>query len=95
LAIGVKWENIGSIVEAGAVNLIYGSASGLITANNQFWDQDGTFASEDIKGDAEAFDHFGQTLASADFNNDGYEDLAVGVEGAPERNDVFAWSLVS
>ena len=75
LAIGVPIEAIGSIAEAGAVNVIYGSEAGLSNTNNQMWHQN----SDGIKGGAEAGDHFGRSLASADFNNDGFTDLAIGV----------------
>src|SRR5688572_10181676 len=40
LAVGVPAENLGSIFEAGAVNVIYGSASELTAAGNQFLNQD-------------------------------------------------------
>lgn len=75
LAVGIDEEDIGSIANAGAVNVIYGSASGLSSVGNQFWHQD----SPGIEGAAEAEDHFGFALAAGDFNNDGYDDLAVGV----------------
>ena len=34
----------------------------------------------DIQGEFRANDHFGETLAPGDFNNDGYTDLAVGIQ---------------
>jgi hypothetical protein len=40
LAVGVPYEDIGSIVDAGAVNSIYGSPTGLTTTNDNFWYQD-------------------------------------------------------
>ena len=75
LAIGVPNEDIGGILGAGAVNVIYGGPDGLAALGNQIWHQD----SDGIAGDAEEFDNFGDTLAVGDFNNDGFEDLAIGV----------------
>ncbi len=75
LAIGVDGEDIGGIEDAGAVNLIYGGPDGLATHGNQIWHQD----SDSIAGQAEEGDNFGRALAAGDFNNDGFEDLAIGV----------------
>ena len=77
LAIGVVGEDIGSISNAGAVNILYGSSSGLSTANNQMWHQD----SPGVHGGAERYDQFGSSLGVGDFNHDGFEDLAIGVVG--------------
>lgn len=40
LAIGGPYENVGGASDAGAVNVIYGSADGLTLRGNQFWSQD-------------------------------------------------------
>jgi hypothetical protein len=81
LAIGAAAEDLGSpvIVNAGAVNVIYGSASGLsATATpDQVWHQ----ASANIEGAIEQHDMFGHAVAAGDFNGDGYSDLAIGVPG--------------
>ncbi len=74
LAIGVPFESVGSVLEAGAVNVLFGSAAGLTATGSQFFTQDTSGADT-----AEAGDSFGSTLASGDFNNDGFADLAVGV----------------
>ena len=62
LAIGIPFKNVGNILEAGAVQVIYGSfpidpfsADGLTSANNQFWTQSGT----GVLGPSQAGDHFG------------------------------------
>jgi uncharacterized protein YaaQ len=82
LAMGVYLEDVGTIVDAGAVNVIYGSSKGLNSAklfqgngsDDQIWTQGG-----DIEDDPEVGDSFGQSLATGDFNKDGYSDLAIGV----------------
>ena len=77
LAIGVPGESIGSNQTAGAVNVIYGSASGLsaTAVPNQFWSQ----GSGGLPDQAETGDQFGYSLVVGDFNHDGIADLAVGV----------------
>ena len=75
LAIGVPYENVGSIGGAGAVNIIYGSELGLGAAGNQYWNQN----EPGMAGGAEANDHFGWALAAGDFDGDGYDDLAIGI----------------
>jgi hypothetical protein len=77
LAIGVPFEDIGAAVNAGGVNVIYGTAAGLSSAGSQFWGQD----SVGIAGVSETGDTFGRSLAVGDFNGDGRDDLAIGVPG--------------
>jgi hypothetical protein len=75
LAIGVPGEDINGQFDAGAVNVIYGSASKLRKNKDQYWNQDST----GINDAAEADDNFGLDLAAGDFNNDGRDDLAIAV----------------
>jgi hypothetical protein len=75
LAIGVPDENIGNAVDAGAVNVIFGSAAnGLTAAGNQFITQD----TPGVAGVPEDDDHFGLTLAAVNINGDTFSDLAIG-----------------
>lgn len=90
VAIGVPGEDVGALVDAGAVNVLYGSGFGpqsgvLAPVPAQIWSQD----SAGIFGSAEAGDRFGEVLASGDFNGDGFDDLAIGVPGEDvDRTDV-------
>jgi len=77
LAIGVPFEDVGSIADAGAVNVLYGRSGGLSAWLDQIWDQN----SAGVGGAAEAYESFGQSLAGGDFNGDGLDDLAIGVPG--------------
>jgi hypothetical protein len=77
LAVGALQENVGSVQGAGAVRVIYGAAQGLKSTNNQTWTQD----SPGVNGTAALFDAFGTALAIGDFNDDGFDDLAIGVVG--------------
>ena len=76
MAVGVPQEYVGDeVMFAGAVNVIYGTSSGLSAAGNQYWTQDNS----NVKEEAEEWDHFGSALAAGDFDGNGYDDLAVGV----------------
>ena len=77
LAVGSNTEDIGSIRDAGAVTVMYGSATGLDTSTSHSFHQDTT----GIKGLAESGDGFGESLATGDFDGDGYADLIVGIPG--------------
>jgi FG-GAP repeat len=74
LAIGVPGESVGSIFDAGAVNVLYGSAAGLTGSGSQLFTQN----SPGVGSTAEPEDFFGGALAVGDFDNDGVADLAVG-----------------
>jgi hypothetical protein len=77
LAIGAHGENTGGANQAGTVNVLYGSATGLNTTGSQDWNQ----GTNGVEGDLEGGDAFGSSLASGDFNNDGRSDLVVGSPG--------------
>jgi hypothetical protein len=68
LAIGVIAED-----NTGAVQILFGSASGLNGARDLFW------YDENLGGTREAQDRFGEVLIAGDFDGDGFADLAVGV----------------
>jgi len=74
LAAGAPLEDVGVVANAGAVNVIYGSGSGLTAAGDQAWTRNST----GIKGVAGGGDHWSLGLGVGDFDNDGRDDLAVG-----------------
>jgi FG-GAP repeat len=74
LVVGVPREDL-LVANAGSINLLLGSAAGLTDLGNQAWHQD----SVGIEDTAEADDQFGHALAAADFDADGFADLAIGV----------------
>ena len=77
LAIGAPGDSINGAKEAGAVTVLFGSSSGLSASADQRWHQD----SSGVQGTAESANRFGTALASGDFDNDGYDDLAIGAPG--------------
>jgi hypothetical protein len=77
LAVGVPAEAIGDTSAAGAVQVLYGAHGGLATGilDDQLWHKN----SPNVAGSAQIGDRFGSALAAGDFNDDGCDDLAVGV----------------
>jgi hypothetical protein len=74
VAIGTPFEDVGSAVNAGMVNAMYGSAGGLTTTGSQaFWQSSG------LPGVPENADFVGTAVEAGNFNGDGYDELAVGV----------------
>jgi hypothetical protein len=74
LAVSLPYESLGSILHAGAVQVFYGSAGGITFLANWVWTLDEPY----VRGSAHAEDLFGRRSAAADFNDDGYDDLAIG-----------------
>ena len=75
LAVGVSSEDVGAIVDAGAVNVLHGSAGGLTGAGSQLFTQN----SPELPDTAETSDQFGRAVAVGDFDDDGIDDQTVGV----------------
>ena len=85
LVVGVPGEGIGSRDDAGAINILYGSASGITADNDQFFSQN----SPGIRGGSEPGDLFGYAVDVFDIDADGYDDVIIGVpgEGIGSRNN--------
>ena len=77
LAVGSIGETIQRVRGAGAVSVIYGFRLGLMEQRNQFWHE----GVPEIQGDPAHEDFFGAALAAGDFDDNGTDDLAIGVPG--------------
>lgn len=75
LAVGAPGEAVGSLDDAGAVVISWGTPLGLTHIG-------ASILTEDDWGGAAADAEFGFALAAGDFNNDGRDDLAVGCPGS-------------
>jgi FG-GAP repeat protein len=74
LAVGVPRDTVNGITDAGAVNVLYGSSSGIQTAGNQRW----TKASRRVAGAPVSFQGFGYSLGAGDLGKSKQADLAIG-----------------
>jgi len=77
LAVGAPHEDVGTTVDAGAVFVFFGSASGLTATGSLFFSQNTLFSPES----AETNDHFGSSLAAGNAQGIGVDHLAIGVPG--------------
>lgn len=66
-----------TVIDAGAVNVLVGQSwlGGIVSDDDLFLTESGWSS----HSDPETGDHFGATLAAGDFDNDGDDDLAIGV----------------
>lgn len=89
LAISVPGEGVNGQAEVGAMQIVYGSAVGLVPGGNQFWPESLLGGSQDAR------DFVGAALAAGDFDGDGFDDLLIGMPAddfvaAADAGQVFA-----
>jgi hypothetical protein len=82
LAVGAPREDLAAASFAGAVNVFYGSATGLPSGSQVL-----------IQGNPEGDDRFGSALDAGFFNDDDFMDLAVGAPGETVGGDVAAGAV--
>jgi FG-GAP repeat protein len=73
LEIGADGRTVGAVPNSGGVYIMYQASGGVTTAFSQLWTQNNA----GVPDVAENGDNFGDSTAVGDFNNDGYDDLAV------------------
>jgi hypothetical protein len=86
LAVGSPEEDVAGLFDAGEVQVLYGSPTGLDGTNKQVINQ-----TKGSLGPAEAFDRFGAALAAGDLGKTGLAELAVGARGedlGPPRDTI-------
>jgi hypothetical protein len=80
LVVGIPGESPGDEPQSGAIAILNGSSNGLVAGR--------VFEQENLDlGTNDAGDGFGEALAIGDFNNDGFDDLIVGIPGESPGSD--------
>ncbi|MEY9988592.1 hypothetical protein ABIE67_000624 [Streptomyces sp. V4I8] len=94
IAVGAPGENLTttgtSVVDTGAVTILYGSAAGVTTTGSQYLHQD----TAGVPGGNEKSDYFGGEVFLSDVNGDSKADLTTGATGENDWNGT-AVSLLS
>ncbi len=77
LVVGAPAEDVGTVVDAGAVTVLFGTSEGLTGDGSQCWTEN----SAGIQEKAEPGDRFGTSLRTGLYDGDVYSDLAISVPG--------------
>jgi hypothetical protein len=78
LAVGIPFDGHG---ESGRVAVLYSDDAGVDVTDSQYWFQGAVDDHGTVAGTPENDDHFGKTLESDDFDDDGIDDLAIHAPG--------------
>ncbi|MEO8671434.1 MAG: FG-GAP repeat protein [Tahibacter sp.] len=83
LVIGAPSEDVGSTTNAGMVLFVPGGPNGPVpSAAAKIFD----LTTSGMPGSPASFDRFGDSLAVADFNDDGVDDIAIGMPGRKDAS---------
>jgi hypothetical protein len=75
LAVGAPGEDVGDIIDGGAVSIVYGGPTESVIRFSQIWHQN----SDGMAGGAEMGDEFGHALSIGNIDDDKYDDLIIGI----------------
>ncbi|MEO8459330.1 MAG: FG-GAP repeat protein [Dokdonella sp.] len=78
LAIGIPGEDLSPTIDAGAVIVVYANVTGLHAQGSEAFAR----GTNGLAGEAQVDEQFGLALAAGDFNDDGKDELAIGIPGA-------------
>lgn len=85
LITGQPYEDFGNLTNPGAVKVVYGKNKGGMNVYSQtafiHQSKSGGIGGIHLTETAEISDMFGDRIAIGDFNDDGYDDVAIGVKG--------------
>jgi Tol biopolymer transport system component len=84
--VGIPGERVNNVADAGKIVMAFGSPAGPYFAGDNFVAFQTVFAANDLGSTLVANGRLGQTMISCDFNNDGFQDIAI---GAPGQNRIF------
>ena len=94
IAAGLPGESVGTVIAAGAVDVLYSGPGGPGTASgpaDKIWDRDSAGVDDVPRSGAE----FGYSLAADDLNHDGSADLAIGAPMDTISGNLFAGSVTT
>jgi hypothetical protein len=83
LAVGIPRDSTGGVFDTGSMVVMYGITGGLSPNGSQQWRQ-GVAGVPEV---GEPGDQFGAALACGDFDNNRFDDLAIGVPGQDDGAD--------
>ncbi len=87
LVVGIPGEGPGNDPQSGAIAVLEGSADGLVPSES--------FNQENLGlGSNEFGDLFGSSLSAGDYNNDGFDDLTIGIPGESPGDDPQSGAIV-
>ena len=86
------WPHIVVCGHVGAIMVLYGTANGTTSENDNYWGQ----RSNGVPGRAGVGDEFGAVVTTGDLNEDGYDDIIIGIPGetVSSRNDAGAAQIL-
>ncbi len=86
------WPHIRVCGPVGAIMILYGSENGTTAVNDNYWGQ----RSNGVPGYVGVGDEFGAVVTTGDLNEDGYDDVIIGVPGETisSRNDAGAVQIL-